>query len=107
MSTITTQTITSEDPGIVAHYETAKATIYGDWRDDFYKNGYAVIKHAVSEAKAKAYQDRALEWVQSFNLGLDLKDPSTWTKEHLPQSFKSMYHAYCAGHEKFMWDART
>ncbi|KUJ15036.1 phytanoyl-CoA dioxygenase [Mollisia scopiformis] len=107
MSATQTLTTKAEDPGIVSHYKDAASMKYGDWRDDFYKNGYAVIKNAITPEKAKSYQDRALDWVQSFDLGLDLKDSTTWTEAHLPKSFKNMYHYYCAGHEKFLWDART
>ncbi|KAL4863081.1 hypothetical protein BDV12DRAFT_202409 [Aspergillus spectabilis] len=60
----------------------------GEWRDEFFRNGYYVFKQAVPKEKA-------------------LEDRSTWTKEHLPQSFKSMYINYCAAHEEFMWDARN
>ena len=80
---------------------------YGDWRDDFFENGYVIIKGAVSPEKAEYYRTQAMDWVQSFDIGLDYNDKSTWTKEHLPQSFKSMYLNYCAPHEKFMWEART
>ncbi|CZR57791.1 uncharacterized protein PAC_07680 [Phialocephala subalpina] len=104
---IQTYTTTKEDPGLLKLYQNAAATQFGDWRDDFFKNGYAVIKNVIMPEKAKSYQDRALDWLLSFDLGLDLKDTSTWNQKHLPKSFKSMYHSYCSGHEKFMWDART
>ncbi|KAJ6010021.1 hypothetical protein N7522_005037 [Penicillium canescens] len=81
---------------------------YGDWRDDFFKNGYYIFKSAVSKEKAtEYYYKKSLDWLQSFDNGFDLNDKETWTKEHLPQSFKKMYINYCAAHEKFMWDART
>ncbi|KAL4891256.1 hypothetical protein BDV59DRAFT_194451 [Aspergillus ambiguus] len=80
---------------------------YGDWRDEFYEKGYVVIKGAISPEKAQKYRGKALEWLTSFNKGLDLNDRSTWTQEHLPQSFKAgMYLNYCAAHEKYVWDAR-
>ncbi|KAL3440561.1 hypothetical protein BJX65DRAFT_300404 [Aspergillus insuetus] len=80
---------------------------YGDWRDDFFKNGYVVIKGAISAEKAAYYRSKTMGWVQSFDLGLDYDDKSTWTKDHLPYNFKSMYLNYCAAHEKFMWEARS
>ena len=89
-------------------YEEASGTNYGDWRDDFYRDGWAVVKGAICEDKAKYYQGKALDWLQSFNLGFDPKDESTWTKEHLPEAFKGgMYLNYSVTHEKFMWDARA
>lgn len=81
---------------------------YGDWRDDFYKQGYYVFNNAISPEKAQNYYYKeALDWLQSFDNDLDLKNPETWTQDNLPQSFKNMYLGYCAAHEKFMWDART
>lgn len=61
---------------------------YGDWRDEFHKNGCVVIKNVISPEKAKIYADRQLQWLHKFDLGFDEKDESTWTEEHLPVSFK-------------------
>lgn len=81
---------------------------YGDWRDDFFKNGYHIFKGAVPKEKAvDYYQKKTLDWLQSFDNGFDLNNKDTWSNEHLPQNFKNMYLHYCAAHEKFMWDART
>ncbi|RAH84248.1 hypothetical protein BO86DRAFT_307100 [Aspergillus japonicus CBS 114.51] len=82
-------------------------THYGDWRDDFYRQGYVVLKGVIPREKAAYYRQKELDWLQSFNLGLDLNDPTTWTAEHLPQSFKAgMYLNYCAAHERYVWEAR-
>lgn len=100
----TSQVITQGLPSLEVN-ATAK---YGDWRDEFFENGYYVFKGAVSPEKVQSYYyKKALDWLQSFDNGFDLHDRSTWTKEHLPQSFKNMFVWYCAAHEKFMWDART
>ncbi|KAL2857316.1 hypothetical protein BJY01DRAFT_242388 [Aspergillus pseudoustus] len=81
---------------------------HGDWRDDFFKQGFYVFKNAVSREKATDYYyAKALSWLQSFDNGFDLNNRETWVKEKLPQSFKNMYLGYCAAHEKFMWDARV
>lgn len=61
---------------------------YGDWRDEFFKNGCVVIKGVISPEKAKQYADRQLEWLHKFDLGFDENDESTWTEDHLPVSFK-------------------
>ncbi|PYH68358.1 phytanoyl-CoA dioxygenase family protein [Aspergillus vadensis CBS 113365] len=82
-------------------------TSYGDWRDEFYRNGYVVLKNVISREKALNYREKALDWLQSFNTGFDINDQSTWTAKNLPQSFKAgMYLNYCAAHEKYVWDAR-
>lgn len=84
-----------------------EATIYGDWRDDFYREGYVVIKSAVPKDRAAAYQGDSLSWLEGFNLGFDRNDKSTWKRENLPQSWKGgMYLHFKAAHEKYVWDAR-
>ncbi len=80
---------------------------YNDWRDDFFRDGYVVIKGAVPKDRAEAYQSAALDWLEGFNLGFDRNDKSTWKKENLPQSWKGgMYLHFKAAHEKYVWDAR-
>jgi hypothetical protein len=99
-----TQTVTIAAPSL----ELNSKVQYGDWRDDFFRQGYYVFKNAVTPEKAQNYYyKKALGWLRSFDNGFDLQDRNTWRKEHLPQSFKNMYIWYCAAHEKFMWDART
>ena len=91
-----------------SHQSTKQETHYGDFRDDFFKNGYTVIKGVLSKERAREYQSEALTWLESFNIGFDRKDRSTWKKENLPQSFKGgMYLHFAAAHEKYMWDVRT
>ena len=61
---------------------------YGDWRDEFHKNGCVVIKNVITPEKAQYYVDKQIEWLKKFELGFDEKDESTWTEDHLPVSFK-------------------
>ncbi|CAI7634840.1 hypothetical protein N7533_004678 [Penicillium manginii] len=80
---------------------------YGDWRDDLQSQGYAVIKNAIDPEKAQYYQQKALDWLQSFGTPLDLQQRSTWTTENLPvQSKVNTFKHYSVVHEKFMWEAR-
>ncbi|KXT02654.1 hypothetical protein AC578_1140 [Pseudocercospora eumusae] len=80
---------------------------YGDFRDQLFKDGYAVVKNAVPEEKCKEYVERMTQWLEKFPLGFDRNDPKTWTPQHLPAHMKGgMYHGYAVGHEKFVWDAR-
>ncbi|RDW95314.1 hypothetical protein BP5796_01077 [Coleophoma crateriformis] len=80
---------------------------YHDFRDDLAEHGYAVIKDAIPMERALAYQQGAFAWLTSFDRGLDLDNPETWTAEHLPvQSKINTFTAYSVSHEKFMWDAR-
>ena len=48
-----------------------------------------------------------MDWFSKFGFGLDLKDKSTWTGEHLPVMMNGgMIMKYCAAHEKWVWEAR-
>lgn len=83
-------------------------SLYGDWRDDFHRNGCAIVKGVITPERAEYYKKKQIEWLQSFGLGFDPNDESTWTQDHLPVSFKGgMYFAYSSTHEKFVWEART
>lgn len=83
-------------------------TKYGDWRDDFHRDGFAIVKNVITPERAEYYKKKQIEWLQSFNLGFDPDNESTWTQDHLPVSFKGgMYFAYASTHEKFVWEART
>jgi hypothetical protein len=78
-----------------------------DWRADLKENGYAIVKNAIQYDRAVSYQQKAFDWISSFGLGLDISDPSTWTKDHLPNhSANNLFRLYCVPHEKFIWDAR-
>lgn len=78
-----------------------------DWRADLAKNGYAVVKGAIPHARAVSYQQKAFEWLKSFDTGLDLEKPETWIKENLPvQSKINTFATYGVPHERFMWEAR-
>lgn len=82
--------------------------VYGDWCDELHKYGCVVIKNLISPDRAKYYADKQIEWLKNFDLDFDDKDPSTWTADHLPISFKGgMYSAYGSSHERFVWEART
>jgi hypothetical protein len=83
-------------------------TTYCDWRDDFHRDGFAIVKNVITPERAEYYKQKQIEWLQSFGLGFNPNDESTWTQEHLPVSFKGgMYFAYASTHEKFVWEART
>ncbi|UQC89020.1 uncharacterized protein CLUP02_14548 [Colletotrichum lupini] len=80
---------------------------YGDWRDEFHRNGCVIIKDVISKERAQYYCDKQIEWLKRFELGFDESDPTTWTADHLPVSFKGgMYSAYGASHEQMAWEAR-
>ncbi|EHL01873.1 Clavaminate synthase-like protein [Glarea lozoyensis ATCC 20868] len=80
---------------------------YGDFRDDLFRDGFVVIKEAISEDSAEKYKDSMIQWLETFPLGFDRHNPDTWTEENLPAHWKGgMYHGYSVAHEKFVWDAR-
>lgn len=80
---------------------------YGDFRDELATQGYTVVKGAIPLGRAQQYQQKAFEWMQSFDSGLDFKNASTWDIERLPiQTKLNTYEHYSVVHEKFMWEAR-
>ncbi|KAH8748904.1 hypothetical protein F5883DRAFT_653025 [Diaporthe sp. PMI_573] len=80
---------------------------HGDFRDDLFSEGYAIVKGAIPNDRARQYQQRAFDWLRSFGTPLDINDPATWTAENLPVQTKlNTFDNYCVVHEKFMWDAR-
>lgn len=96
---------------------------FGDWRDDFARDGYAVIKAAIPAERAEQYRQRGFDWIEKWGLGFKRDDPSTWTKDHIPVVRKGgqwhvqsvmmwsgltktgMFH-HSIGHEAFLWDIR-
>lgn len=81
---------------------------FGDWRDDFFKDGYHVIRGAIPRERADAYRERALDWFAKFDFGFDINNRDTWIQEYLPMMMKGgVILNYCAAHEKWVWEART
>lgn len=39
---------------------------FGDWRDDLVRDGYAVIKGAISKERAEKYADRMYSWLEGL-----------------------------------------
>lgn len=64
------------------------------------RDGFCVVKGAISPEKAISYSEDIHEWLESFGLGYKRDDPSTIKEEHLPIiSPKGMVQAYGAPHE--------
>ncbi|ROV86877.1 hypothetical protein VMCG_10804 [Cytospora schulzeri] len=85
----------------------AKGQQYGDFRDELAANGFVVIKGAIPSDRARHYQEKAFDWLRSFNTALDFEDRETWIAENLPLMNKiRAFGTYGVVHEKFMWDAR-
>lgn len=104
---VTTATNTQANSRLTINLDDCQDQTFGDWRDDFFRDGYIVLKNAIPEDRALAYRQKMLDWITGFGKGLVLDDPSTWVEANLPQSFKAgMYLNYCAAHEKYVWDAR-
>lgn len=40
--------------------------IYGDWRDDLIRDGFAVVKGAVPRERADKYADAMFAWLESL-----------------------------------------
>ncbi|KAJ7593464.1 hypothetical protein C8J56DRAFT_931149 [Mycena floridula] len=80
--------------------------VYGDFRDDLVRDGFAVVP-AITAEKAATYVDAAHSWLESFNLGYKRDDPATWKVENIPSAFKGgLFVGYGVPHEQFLWDIR-
>ncbi|KAF8864877.1 hypothetical protein BDZ45DRAFT_669251 [Acephala macrosclerotiorum] len=81
--------------------------IYGDWRDDLFRDGFVVVKSVISLENSQKYIEQMFQWLEKFPFGFDRNRPETWTEEHLPTHMKGgMYHGYSVQHERFIWEAR-
>ncbi|KAK3671650.1 hypothetical protein LTR78_008383 [Recurvomyces mirabilis] len=81
--------------------------VFGDWRDDLVRDGYAVIKGAIPRERADKYADQMYSWLEGFNLGFDRNDMSTVHKDNLPAiNEKGMCLQYGVTHEDFVWAVR-
>ena len=80
---------------------------FGDWRDEFFRKGYYVVKGAIPRERADAYRQRALDWFGKFDFGFDVNNKTSWVQKHLPMMMKGgVILNYCAAHEKWAWEAR-
>jgi hypothetical protein len=88
MSSTTTTIVASTPQFETKDLKVFTSQTYGDWRDEFHRNGCVLIKNVISPERAKYYADKQIQWLKNFDLGFDEKDESTWKNEHLPVSFK-------------------
>lgn len=66
-----------------------------------------VVKNAIPRDRAEQYQQKAFDWLKSFDPGLDIRRPETWSLDRLPiQTERNTYEHYAVVHERFMWEAR-
>ncbi|KAJ9615901.1 hypothetical protein H2200_001978 [Cladophialophora chaetospira] len=92
---------------VYSPFKLSTSTSTEDWLDQLETQGYAVVKGAIPPDRAQYYQQKAIEWLQSFDPALDPNDPSTWKNANLPfQTDRNTYEHYSVVHEKFMWEAR-
>ncbi|KAG9190186.1 hypothetical protein G6011_08274 [Alternaria panax] len=57
--------------------------------DEFYDKGYVVLKDVVPKERALKSRNKMMDWLGTFHNDFDIKNPETWTKENLPQSFEN------------------
>ena len=55
-----------------------------DWLVELHTKGWTVVRGALPRDRALAYADKGYEWLESWNLGFDRKDPSTRKTANLP-----------------------
>lgn len=47
-----------------------KDTLYGDFRDDLVRDGYAVIKEAIPRDRANAYADKMFTYLEELSVSV-------------------------------------
>ena len=70
-------------------------------------SGWAVVKGIFGKERADKIQADAMAYLESFNLGFDRNDRSTWVPEKMPYYYKGgLIYCYGSGHEQFIWDIK-
>jgi hypothetical protein len=54
------------------------------WLVDLHTKGWTVVPQTISREKAVAYAEKAYQWLESWKLGFDRKNPDTRNATHLP-----------------------
>lgn len=69
--------------------------------------GWAVVRGVIPRERAEKHADAAYAYLESFGLGFDRNDRSTWTPEKMPHFYKGgLFVNYGVGHEQFIWDIK-
>lgn len=69
--------------------------------------GWVVIKGVIPRERALSYIDQSYAFLESFGMGFDRNDRSTWTAEKMPHFYKGgLFVNYGSGHEQFIWDIK-
>ncbi|WVQ79354.1 hypothetical protein IAT38_001451 [Cryptococcus sp. DSM 104549] len=106
---ITTTTITQGDGsiGTLKLRAESQPTEQEHWRETLSREGWVVVKGVFSAEKAQSYADKAYAFIESWGLGFDRNDRSTYVPEKMPFFFKGgLFHRYGVGHEQFLWDIK-
>jgi len=70
--------------------------------------GYTVVKNVISAEKAKEYEDRMYQWLESHGKGFKKDDKETWKPQNLPNFDRGgLFHRNGVGQEQFAWDIRS
>lgn len=54
------------------------------WLVELHTKGWTVVPQVIAREKALAYAEKAYQWLESWNLGFDRKNPNTRNAAHLP-----------------------
>ncbi|EIW66566.1 hypothetical protein TREMEDRAFT_34783 [Tremella mesenterica DSM 1558] len=69
--------------------------------------GFVVIPGVIPEEKAKQYASQAYDWMESWGLGFDRNDPSTWRTENLPFNLRGgIFGRGGMSYQQFVWDIK-
>ncbi|KAK7202668.1 hypothetical protein BZA70DRAFT_100379 [Myxozyma melibiosi] len=114
MATITTVTEHVENhegqmvPITMRELVQVPGVVLEDWFVDLIRDGYCIVKGAVSKEHCEEYVQNIYELLESFKLGFDRRDPSTIHKTKLPpMTEKGILKDNAISHEDFVWKVRA
>ena len=77
------------------------------WITDLREHGYCVVPGVIPPSACEEFRDSALSWLESWKLGFNRNDVSTWNKDCMPpHNFGGMFRYHGVSHEDFMWKIR-
>ncbi|WWC62956.1 uncharacterized protein I303_105554 [Kwoniella dejecticola CBS 10117] len=107
-STTTTQTTTHGNGNTTSGILKLRGHGEEDYLPELKTRGWTVVKNVIPADRAKAYEDRAYRWLESFGKGFDQEDRSTWKVDNLPYFSKGgLFNRHGAPHEQWAWDIRS
>ncbi|MCJ1368722.1 hypothetical protein MMC16_007867, partial [Acarospora aff. strigata] len=73
---------------------------------DLETQGWAVVPDVLTPLECEEYVNGAWEWLESLETGIQRDDPTTWTDDRWPSSFRGIINTLEVSHQDFVWRVR-